>query len=96
MPPLVVGLVNIKNQNFWRVYVEDVRLSLEPYDAEVKFRGKNSSGLAGKKAAQQIVIIEFESIDKIKAWYSSMAYQALIPLRDKAADVTITIYEDAM
>ena len=39
-----------------------------------------------------MVVIRFPSIDAIDRWYHSDAYQALIPLRDEAADVTIVGY----
>ena len=32
-------------------------------------------------------------MQNLKAWYASDAYQAIIPLREEAADMTITTYD---
>ena len=36
---------------------------------------------------------EFESAEKIEAWYQSEAYQALISTREEGAEMTISILE---
>jgi len=33
-------------------------------------------------------------MEALKAWYRSPDYQALIPLRDAAADMTLVTYEE--
>ena len=38
-------------------------------------------------------MIRFADMDELNRWHDSDAYQALVPLRDRAADVLITAYE---
>jgi uncharacterized protein (DUF1330 family) len=47
--------------------------------------------LEGEWHGDQTVILEFESVDAARAWYTSPAYQAAIPLRQAAADTNVVI-----
>jgi len=38
------------------------------------------------------VVIRFPSLADAQGWHASAAYQALIPLRQEAADVILTTY----
>ena len=39
-----------------------------------------------------IVVIRFPNIAAVNGWYTSPAYQALIPLRQQAADIVLLSY----
>ena len=49
--------------------------------------------LAGESPHSDIVVIRFPSVAALNDWFSSPAYQALIPLREQAADVLLLSYE---
>jgi len=38
------------------------------------------------------VVIRFPSLEEADGWHRSPAYQALVPLRQSAADVVLTTY----
>jgi uncharacterized protein (DUF1330 family) len=38
-------------------------------------------------------VIRFPGTDSVNQWFSSAAYQALIPLREQAADVVLVSYD---
>ncbi|WP_442985383.1 DUF1330 domain-containing protein [Sedimenticola sp.] len=40
------------------------------------------------------VVIRFSSLDAANGWHASAAYQALIPLRQMAADVDLLVFEE--
>ena len=44
-------------------------------------------------APDGVVLLRFPSMAAAKAWYDSPAYQAVIPLREKAAKWRVTIVE---
>jgi uncharacterized protein (DUF1330 family) len=71
-----------------------VRESLQPFDAELVFRGRKASVLAGEHAHQLAVVIRFADHATLTRWFRSEAYQALVPIRDRAADVVIVGYEE--
>jgi uncharacterized protein (DUF1330 family) len=93
MPAYLIGHITIKNSDKWKTYVEGVQKSLIPFEAEVVFRGKLATVLAGDHPYQQTVVIKFSDQPTLQQWYHSEAYQALIPIRDEAADVVIISFD---
>jgi uncharacterized protein (DUF1330 family) len=93
MTTYLVGHITVKDDALWQKYVSGVQESLLPFDSKVIFRGKLVSVLAGKHEHDLAVVIEFPDQSTLDNWYSSEKYQALIPLRDRAANVVITAYK---
>jgi len=92
MASYLVGHITVKDEELWQKYVAGVQESLEPFISSVVFRGKLVSVLAGSHEHDLVVVIKFHNQATMDDWYSSEKYQSLIPLRDKAANVTITTY----
>lgn len=93
MASYLVGHITVKDGELWQKYMSGVQESLLPFDSKIVFRGKLVSVLAGKHEHDLVVVIEFPDQSTLDNWYSSKKYQALIPLRDKAANVVIMAYE---
>jgi uncharacterized protein (DUF1330 family) len=93
MPAYLIGHITIKNIDKWQTYVEGVQKSLIPFKAEVLFRGKCATVLAGNHRHQHTVVIKFPDQPTLQQWYHSDAYQALISVRDQSADVVIISYD---
>jgi uncharacterized protein (DUF1330 family) len=47
--------------------------------------------LEGTWPGTRTVIVEFESVERARAWYASESYQAALPLRLAAADCSVVI-----
>lgn len=88
----IVGRIRVVDPVGWTAYRDGVAATLVPFDGVLVLRGHDAQALAGASAETDVVVIRFPSMDAIDAWYRSPAYQALIPLRDAAADVTIVAY----
>ena len=54
--------------------------------------GRSDRVLAGKADHQAVGIVGFPDAEALSAWFNSPEYQALVPLRDEAADITIITY----
>ena len=93
MPAYLIGHITINNPDKWKIYVEGVQKSLIPFEAEVIFRGKRATVLAGEHSHQDTVVIKFADQPTLQKWYHSDAYQSLISVRDEAADVVIISYD---
>lgn len=93
MASYLVGHITVKNEELWQQYVSGVRESLSPFQSKVLFRGTLVSILAGSHEHDRVVVIEFSDHVTLDNWFQSDKYQALIPLRDEAADMVITTYE---
>lgn len=88
----VVGQIKIRNAVLWDEYRNQVPETLAPWDGEVILRGKQVAALAGQSSYTDIVAIRFPSMDAANSWFSSAAYQALIALREEAAEVVLISY----
>jgi uncharacterized protein (DUF1330 family) len=89
----VVGHLTVKNAEKWAEYRKQVPATLEPWGAELVFRGKKVAVFAGEHTHSDIVVIRFPDQEAAHRWYSSAAYQALIPLREQAAEMVLLSYE---
>jgi len=93
MAAYLVGHITVRAPDLWQVYITGVQKSLIPYAADVVFRGQRAAVLAGEHSYEQCVVIKFSDQDSLQKWYNSDTYQALIPTRDKAAEVVIISYD---
>lgn len=94
MAAYLVGHIRVKQQTLWQEYVSGVAESLAGREAEVVFRGRLKKVLAGEDERDQVVVIRFSDHGALEEWFDSPGYQALIAIRDQAADVVITSYEE--
>ncbi|WP_293752436.1 DUF1330 domain-containing protein [Limnohabitans sp. Rim8] len=88
----VVGQMMVKNSEKWAQYRGQVLATVQPFGGELVFRGQQVQTFSGVNPHPDIVVIRFPSADDAQAWHGSAAYQALIPLRQEAADVVLTTY----
>lgn len=93
MPAYLIGHISVKNPDKWKIYIEGVQKSLVYFEAEVVLRGKRATVLAGEHSYENTVVIKFADQPTLQNWYHSDSYQALIPIRDEAADVVIISYD---
>ena len=89
----VIGHITVKDAEKWALYREQVPATLAPWNAELLFRGTLTDVFSGPHAFADTVVIRFPSLDAMRGWFNSAAYQALIPLREQAADLILTGYE---
>lgn len=89
----VIGQVTIKRPQLWAEYTRQVPATLAPWGAELVFRGKQVAVLAGANPHPDVVVIRFPDVAAVNHWFSSAAYQSLIPLREQAAEVVLLSYE---
>ncbi|HRO37638.1 DUF1330 domain-containing protein [Thauera sp.] len=90
----VVGHITVKDAEKWAEYRGKVPDTLAPWGAELVFRGHRVASFSGDSPHADIVVIRFPSAAAASGWFASPAYQALIPLREQAAEVLLLAYED--
>lgn len=94
-PAYVVGYITVRDPGKWAEYKSRMPATLAPWGAELVFRGTRVAVLSGEHEHEDIVAIRFPDAGSASAWYHSPAYQELIPLRTRAADVVLVSYESA-
>lgn len=90
----VIGHITVKNPKKWGEYRSKVPETLAAWGAELVLRGVKSDLLAGVHAHTDTVVIRFPNREAVHNWHSSAAYQALIPLRQNAAEVDLIVFEE--
>jgi uncharacterized protein (DUF1330 family) len=91
----LIGHITVKDADKWMEYRGKVPATLAPWGAEIVYRGKRLSILSGEHNHTDSVVIAFPDADAVGSWFHSLAYQALIPLREQAADMVLVGYETA-
>ena len=94
MAAYCVGWIRVKDAGAWEQYRGRVGDTIAQYGGEVMFRGGLQQVFSGAVDHESVVALRFESPDAAKRWHDSPEYQALIPVRDRGADVTLTLYQD--
>lgn len=93
MHAYLIGHVTVRDAALWEQYRAAVPATLEPYGGSVVFRGRCRAVLAGTHSHRDAVVIRFPDVRSLDAWFESEAYQAIVPIRDRAADVVLLSYE---
>ena len=89
----VIAHYKVKDNDRWGEYRSKVPQTLVPWGGEVIFRGRLVDVLSGQHSYANSVIIQFPDAKSAAQWYHSPAYQALIPIREKAADMVVFVCE---
>ena len=89
-----VGQIRVKDARAWERYRGQVGATIAQYGGELLFRGGLQEVFSGTGDHDSVVALRFESREAAKRWHDSPEYQALIPLREQGAEVTLTLYQD--
>ena len=78
MAAYMVALGKINDQAEFAKYVEAVVPTLGPFGAKPVVIQEPAEVLEGDTEFDRVVVVEFASVDDIKAWKASDAYQAIV------------------
>jgi len=93
MPAICVGHIRVKNADAWEQYQSRVGATVALHGGELLFRGQQERLFSGEMSHEKVVALQFENLDAANRWHDSPEYQALIPIRQRAADVTLVLYK---
>ena len=94
MSAYMIATITVKDPGKFKEYLAETQKVAAPFGAELLFRGRAEQVLSGGEADHGIaVVVKFPSLDHIRRWYGSDAYQSLIPLRHAGTDMTMMSYE---
>ena len=84
-PAYLIAHVQVTDPEGWKQYISALPDTLAPYHVKTLARAPAVAVDASTPPAGSTVILAFNSMDDLKAWWNSPAYQAIIPLREKSA-----------
>ena len=93
MTAYVIGHLTVRDPEKWAEYRAKVPATLGPWGGELVLRGRRVAVLSGEHLYADTVVIRFPDVASVAGWHGSPQYQALIPLREQAADMVLVSYE---
>lgn len=93
MKAYIIVDVHITNPTLYEDYRKLTPASLVPYDGKFVVRGGATETLEGEWRPGRVVILEFPSVEKAKAWWSSPGYAPAKAIRQSASDTKMILVE---
>ena len=91
-PAYVITEIDVTDAVAFAEYAPKVQPSFAPFGGRYVVRGGKTQPLTGD-APKRVVVLAFDSIDQVRAWYDLPQYEALKALRDKAGKARIFAVE---
>jgi len=92
LPGYVVAEVEVTNPEVFKEYGEKTPATIAKYGGHYMIRGGKSDSIEGD-APKRFVVIQFDSMEKAKAWEDSPEYSAIKPIRHSSAKSRVFIIE---
>ena len=93
MTALVIVDVRVTDPARFEEYKKLVPATLTPYGGKFLARGGRVDVLEGDWAPKRIVIIEFPSVERARAWWASEEYRVPKQMRIESADTRMIVVE---
>lgn len=85
MPAYIIVDIKINNPQAYEEYKKHTPGSLLPFDGKFIVRGGETVTLEGDWTPERIVILEFPTMEKAKAWWNSPGYAPAKLIRQRAS-----------
>ena len=93
MTAYVIVEVNVTDARLYDQYKKLVPATVEKYGGRFAVRGGTVDSKEGGWNPARIVVLEFPSMDRARAWYDSPEYAPALALRLKAANAKLILVE---
>jgi uncharacterized protein (DUF1330 family) len=94
LPGYVVAEVDVTDPATFKQYSDKAPGTIEQYGGHYVIRNGKNTSIEGD-APKRFVVIQFESVEKAKAWEDSPEYTAIKPIRHSSAKSRVFIIEGA-
>ena len=85
--------INIKNAELFQQYPPLSAKAVEKFGGKYLIRGGAFDIVEGEWPAERTTVVEFESYEKAKEFYSSIEYNEAIKIRQKSANTDFILIE---
>lgn len=93
MAAYLIGAIGITDPENYAKYSAGVPDTVAAYGGKYLIRGAQGEVAEGTWAPQRLVVLEFESMERAKAWYNSPEYAGLKKLRQSASTGNLIFVE---
>jgi uncharacterized protein (DUF1330 family) len=93
MPAYFIAEIKVHDPGPYKEYIAQVPALIARYGGRYVVRGGEASAAFGGWEPGRMVVIEFDSAERIREWLSSPEYRAIAPLRECSTDSRAIIVE---
>jgi uncharacterized protein (DUF1330 family) len=93
MSAYVIVDVEVRNPEQYSKYKSLVEPTIEAYGGRYLARGGHTEILEGEWSPNRIVVLEFESVEQAKAWWSSEEYRVPKEIRQRNSTTQMIVTE---
>lgn len=87
--------IRVLDESTLKEYIVAAPKTVAPFGGELVFRGRISDILSGQPEYTTAVVLKFPDQATAEDWYESEDYQSLLEIRDSAAEVVVTRYDES-
>jgi uncharacterized protein (DUF1330 family) len=93
MPAYMIVDEDVFNPDGLGEYAKAAGPTIAKYNGKAIIRTTETEVLEGTWNPKRLVVVEFENKEAALRWYNSPEYQAIIPMRKKAANTNFLLVE---
>ncbi len=93
MAAYVLASIQVHNPEEYEKYKKLAGPSLEAFGGRFLVRGGAVTSLEGEWAPRRLIILEFDSMEKARAWYGSEEYGRAMAIRKRTAATDMIVVE---
>jgi uncharacterized protein (DUF1330 family) len=87
----IVAELTVSDWEAFRPYRDQAGATVRAYSGRFLVRGGDPVLVEGEDAAGLVVIVEFDSPERVMEWYNSPEYQAILPNRLENANTRLLL-----
>lgn len=89
----IIVEIEVTDPTAYEEYRRQAAVTVTSYGGKYLVRGGAADTLEGDRPPQRIVVLEFETVAKARAWWNSEDYRAPKELRQRCAITQMTLVE---
>jgi uncharacterized protein (DUF1330 family) len=84
-PAFLIAEIKVNDPDGYKAYVAKVPAVTDAFGGRFIVRGGKTESIEGAEPAGRVAIIQFRSMEELKRYWNSPAYQEIAPIRLKTA-----------
>jgi uncharacterized protein (DUF1330 family) len=93
MPVYLIIEIAVKDRELYEEYVAKLPAIIEAYGGKYLARGGRVTPMMGGWNPERVILIQFDSIEKVQSCFQSKGYLEIAPLRDQSTTARSIIIE---
>lgn len=93
MPAYVIVDIGVTDPQIYAEYVKAAPPTIANFGGKYIVRGGKAEALEGNRSPRRVVVLEFPSYERAKAWHTSEEYAEVRKIRERSATAEMILVE---